>query len=162
MISRFFACPLDQQRACAWRKWIFSGITVLMLFAMLVAACTNAQATPTGDPAVGAPQLSENGHFLVSYRAAAPPITLNTTHTWLLDVQTPEGAPVSATRITVTGGMPAHNHGLPTQPQVIATDKAGEYKIEGMRFQMPGEWTVTVTINAGDLTDQVTLPFVLP
>ena len=69
----------------------------------------------------------------------------------------PQGATV-----TVDGGMPAHRHGLPTQPQAAPGDAPGQYRIEGVRFQMPGEWVVTFTIQADALTDQVTFPLTLP
>ena len=138
-------------------------LIILLLAMALLAACPGATTTPAaGNPAVGAPQLSENGHFLVSYQAEAPPVALNTTHTWLLTVETHDGAPVSGATVTVDGGMPAHQHGLPTQPQVIAGATPGEYRVEGVRFQMPGEWIVSFTIQAGDLTDQVTFPLTLP
>ena len=138
-------------------------VAVLLLATILLTACGGATTTPaSGDPAISAPQLSENGHFLVSYLAEAPPIALNTTHTWLLTVETPDGAPVSGATVTVDGGMPAHQHGLPTQPQAIAGATPGEYRVEGVRFQMPGEWIVSFTIQAGDLTDQVTFPLTLP
>ena len=42
--------------------------------------------------------------------------------------------------IAMDGGMPAHGHGLPTAPKVVATDKVGEYRIEGLKYSMTGEW----------------------
>lgn len=138
-------------------------VAVLLLATILLTACSGATSTPTaGSPAISAPQLSENGHFLVSYQAEEPPIALNTTHTWLLTVETPDGAPVSGATVTVEGGMPAHNHGLPTQPQVTEADAPGAYRVEGVRFQMPGEWFMTFNIQSGDLADKVTFPFTLP
>lgn len=168
MMTRFFACPIDQRAACAARNRMLASLTLLLLFlAAVAAACSNAPATPTGNAApggaaTGGPILSENGHFLVSYAAEAPPITLNALHTWLLTVQTPDGEPVDGAAITVDGGMPAHRHSLPTQPQAAPGDAPGQYRIEGVRFQMPGEWVVTFTIQADALTDQVTFPLTLP
>ena len=138
-------------------------LLILLLTTALLAGCSSATSAPAaGSPAISAPQLSENGHFLVSYQAEEPPIALNTTHTWLLTAETPDGAPVSGATVTVEGGMPAHNHGLPTQPQVTEADAPGAYRVEGVRFQMPGEWSMTFNIQSGDLADKVTFPFTLP
>ena len=37
-------------------------------------------------------------------------------------------------------GMPDHDHGLPTQPQVTSRLENGDYLLEGVRFHMPGKW----------------------
>lgn len=161
MLTRFPGCLLAQHRIDTWRRRLLTSGLGLLLIAAMAAGCTNATATPRGNPAVSAPQLSERGHFLVSYRAEHPPIKLNDSHTWLLTVATPDDTPVTGAQVIVTGGMPAHNHGLPTQPQVLTGAAPGEYRVEGMRFQMPGEWIVTVAITSGTVTDQVAFPFVL-
>lgn len=64
---------------------------------------------------------------------------------------------VSDANISIDGGMKAHGHGLPTSPEVIATDTPGKYKIEGLKFSMPGEWIVGFKIDLDNpaLTDQV-------
>jgi hypothetical protein len=161
MMTRLFTCPIDQPAARTTHNAAPGRLVVILLLATILLAACGGDAAPTGNPAVGGPSLSESGHFLVGYQAESPPIALNTTHSWLLTVQTPDGAPVSAARITVDGGMPAHMHGLPTQPQVTAADASGAYRVEGVRFQMPGEWVITFTIQAGEVTDSVAFPFTL-
>ena len=52
--------------------------------------------------------------------------------------------------------MPEHNHGMPTQPQVTESQGGGNYRVEGMQFQMGGLWTVTFVIEAGGVQDTVT------
>ena len=54
--------------------------------------------------------------------------------------------------------MPAHNHGLPTQPRVKADLGAGHYRVEGMRFHMAGHWEIRVTIAAAGREDTVVIP----
>ncbi|SDZ75912.1 hypothetical protein SAMN05660964_00162 [Thiothrix caldifontis] len=44
--------------------------------------------------------------------------------------------------IAVDGGMPSHGHGLPTAPQAIPTGKPGEFRIDGLKYSMPGEWVL--------------------
>ena len=144
-------------------RHISALLAAILLAGLTLAACGGGVPAPaTGDPAVGAPILSENGHFLAGYRAEQPPITLNTTHTWVLTVTTPASTPVDSAIVTVDGGMPGHNHGLPTQPQVTKTEASGIYRVEGVRFQMPGAWFMTFTIQADGVTDKVTFPFTLP
>ena len=39
-------------------------------------------------------------------------------HSWMLTVKTPDGKPVEDAKVAIGGGMPDHNHGLPTSPQM--------------------------------------------
>jgi hypothetical protein len=59
--------------------------------------------------------------------------------------------------ISIDGGMKAHGHGLPTSPKVSATGIPGKYKIEGLKFSMPGEWIIgfKVVLDQPKLSDQV-------
>jgi len=66
---------------------------------------------------------------------------------------------VSEAAISIDGGMKAHGHGLPTSPKLSATDIAGQYKIQGLKFSMPGEWILGFRISANKLTDQVIFKF---
>ncbi|MEP3245079.1 MAG: hypothetical protein ABJN40_13035 [Sneathiella sp.] len=70
---------------------------------------------------------------------------------------------LNATDYKISGGMPAHGHGLPTEPRVrsVAEDKAGDLllEIEGIKFQMWGHWVLSVEIPA--LADKAEVAFVL-
>jgi len=61
---------------------------------------------------------------------------------------------VSDAVISIDGGMQAHGHGLPTSPKLNPTELAGQYKIEGLKFSMLGEWVLGFRISANQLTDQ--------
>lgn len=99
---------------------------------------------------------SEKGFYTVSYSSDVDPIEINRMHAWTLHVVAPDGTPVEDAEITVGGGMPAHNHGLPTQPRVTENLGDGNYRVEGLRFHMGGAWQVSFTIaSAGDV-DTVT------
>ena len=104
---------------------------------------------------------SDSGLFRVSFRSELDPIVINRIHSWVLRVEDEQGAPVSGARITVEGGMPSHDHGLPTAPQVTQELTAGEYVLEGMRFHMRGQWKIEITINANDKQDVVVIPLEL-
>jgi hypothetical protein len=93
----------------------------------------------------------------VSYESSLDPIEINRIHTWTLAV-TRDGEPVEGAVLTVTGGMPAHDHGLPTAPRVTAELGDGRYKLEGLRFHMRGYWEVSVEIASGGTRDTVVIP----
>ena len=78
-------------------------------------------------------------HFRVSYKSKVEPLPLNRIHSWILHVDTLNDKPVGKATISVHGGMPAHKHGLPTQPEVTETG-IGDYLMEGLKFSMTGIW----------------------
>jgi hypothetical protein len=114
-------------------------------------------ATAAGEPG----WVSDSGLFRVSFRSELDPIVINRIHSWVLHVEDEHGAPVASATITVTGGMPSHNHGLPTAPRVTQELTTGEYVLEGMRFHMRGQWIIEITINANDEQDVVVIPLEL-
>jgi hypothetical protein len=99
--------------------------------------------------------VSENGAFAVSFDSSLQPIVINQIHTWVLHIETDDAAPVSGAEVSVIGGMPAHDHGLPTRPRVSKELGDGDYRLEGMRFHMQGDWEISITISAGGSTDTV-------
>jgi len=52
--------------------------------------------------------------------------------------------------IKISGGMPAHGHGLPTRPRVthVSRTSNGEFllTIEGLKFQMWGDWVLVIAL----------------
>jgi hypothetical protein len=135
---------------------------VLMLF---LAAC-GAPSMPAGVEDRSGLDLSttrttDQGAFQVRYTSELEPLAINELHSWILHVERPDGQPVTGATVTIDGGMPAHNHGLPTTPQVTEVGN-GDYRVDGVKFQMPGEWTMTVDVDAGGVRDAVTFNLVLP
>jgi hypothetical protein len=113
----------------------------------------SAEATPV--PNLQSGVTSENGLFRASWVStpATPPI--NAVHEWVLHVETADGEPTAGAIITVDGDMPAHGHGMPTQPEVTQDRGNGDYLVEGMEFQMGGYWIVDFTITFDGQTDLV-------
>jgi len=101
-------------------------------------------------------RLSEAGLYRVSWKSDSDNVPLSQIHSWTLKVETPDGQPVEGAVIQVDGGMPQHGHGLPTSPQVTEYLGNGEYRVEGMKFQMPGWWEVRFLISEGGETDAIT------
>jgi hypothetical protein len=94
-------------------------------------------------------------HFSVAYTTDPAVIPVNAFHTWTITVTDMDGNPVNDAEISVDGGMPAHGHGLPTQPEVTKQLGDGKYLIEGVKFSMPGDWEMKFTIKAGGMEETV-------
>ncbi len=99
--------------------------------------------------------VSKRGLFTVSYESALQPIEINQMHYWVLHIESEGGEPVTGADVEVTGGMPAHDHGLPTRPRVTTELEDGNYRLDGMRFHMAGDWELTIRISVDGKTDTV-------
>lgn len=96
---------------------------------------------------------SEKAMFRGSWVSQLEPISINEIHTWTIHVETPDGRPLQDGQITVDGGMPQHGHGLPTQPKVTKYLGGGNYRVEGMKFNMTGWWVVNLHIASNGQSD---------
>jgi len=137
---------------------------VLMLVAALALAGAGAGAsvllrghavTPTGTVVPSA-----HGVFRVSYDTSLRPIPINTMHTWTVHIDDADGRPVTDATIQISGDMPGHGHGLPTAPQARALG-GGDYLLEGMQFQMSGDWYVDLEIQAAGKIDTLRIDFTI-
>ena len=63
-----------------------------------------------------------------------------------------QGRLLEKAKIKIGGGMPAHHHGLPTEPVIKWSKACNKYLIEGLRFSMPGKWILHFYINDKDNT----------
>jgi len=100
-------------------------------------------------------QVSDQKLYRMSFRSESAPITINRIHTWVLHIETITGEPVEQAEITVDGGMPEHDHGLPTSPRMTEYLGNGDYRVEGMKFHMNGHWEVAFTISDNDQGDRI-------
>lgn len=101
--------------------------------------------------------LSDRQIYKLVYTSALEPPEINRIHEWLLHIETVNGEVVENAEVTVDGGMPLHNHGLPTRPRVTEYLGNGNYRVEGVRFHMHGQWEISITIKADDIADSVTI-----
>ena len=101
--------------------------------------------------------VSQRGLFVVRYTSELEPIQINTLHAWQLHLENAAGDAVLGAVIEVSGGMPVHNHGLPTQPRVTTELGGGDYRLDGLRFHMAGPWEITLIVTAGGSTDTVVI-----
>lgn len=66
-----------------------------------------------------------------------------------------------AESITIEGGMRAHGHGLPTSPTLTATSRMGHYQLKGLKYSMPGAWTIGFLVTFGSVSEQVIFDFTI-
>ena len=78
------------------------------------------------------------------------PLRINQIHSWRIEIRDSNLALVPNALLEVEGGMPDHNHGLPTQPRVTAELSPGTYLLQGVRFHMPGRWRMQFIISTKD------------
>ncbi|MEM9208059.1 MAG: FixH family protein [Pseudomonadota bacterium] len=100
---------------------------------------------------------SAGGLYRLEVRPDASALRINTLHSWILTLSDADGEPVTGAQFEVTGGMPEHNHGLPTEPVVTAEEVTGTYRLEGVRFHMHGYWEVRVRVAADAGRDTILL-----
>ena len=122
-----------------------------LLFSVFSSHAENTQNTPN---------IHEGKHFRVAYQSSVEPLPLNRMHWWTLQISTLDGKPVEDATIHVYGGMPAHRHGLPTEPEASPTG-GGEYIVKGLKFSMTGEWEVWFDITASGMNEKVMFKFEL-
>lgn len=135
------------------RLRVRSGLASIVVCVLLVAPITMVWAEDAA--------LEAKASLQVTFRSSQVPIPVNRMHSWILHVEDNSGEPISGAKIVVDAGMPAHDHGLQTSPQVTRYLGDGDYLLEGMKFHMPGAWEVTVTVVAADETHVATIQLAL-
>jgi hypothetical protein len=128
-------------------------ILPLLLSVLLSMACAHRPSTAEGDSArFGLTRKSPGGHFLIE---VIPPqhVPVQRIHAWSIRIQDSSGQPLSDALVYVNGGMPEHGHGMPTRPQVTKEVLPGIYEVQGMKFNMSGEWEILVAVQKGTESD---------
>lgn len=97
--------------------------------------------------------------FDVSYKAATQ---LGRFHDWEFNV-TRAGSQTALARDTkfkFVADMPQHLHGLASEPKV-SNEGSGVFKVSGVRFHMPGWWTINVEVSEGSQKEDFEFQFML-
>lgn len=132
-------------------KYALKILVTLLLFSL--AGLIPAQAGQ--DEQTTQTRISSNGNFEVTIESYLKPLRLGRMHAWTANIHTKDDKPVSNASIKVGGGMPIHNHGFPTQPEMTKQLEPGKYLIEGFKFSMGGPWIILLDITVDDKTDTV-------
>lgn len=98
--------------------------------------------------------VSENSVFKVEVGPESGKPEIGKFQNWTLRLTDADGADVFPARFALGGGMLGHGHGLPTQPRVTAYLGDGLYRIEGMKFNMAGNWKLYFVIETEQARDQ--------
>ncbi|MBL8519897.1 MAG: FixH family protein [Betaproteobacteria bacterium] len=126
-----------------WRKYVLFPVVGLL------AACASA---PTALD-LSLDKLTKEGKFRVALVAPVPEPAVHQIHDWSIRLMTPDGTPIAKGLVYLNGGMPGHGHGLPTRPITVGETAPGLYRVEGMKFNMPGHWELIVAIQANGTED---------
>ena len=148
--------------ASIWRYLLAGlGLAALLAGVLAVVYLTAPQSAQLAGPDVSRTKNTDNGLFVASFLPERGVVRQGELESWLLTLKTKAGAPVEGAAIAISGGMPQHNHGLPTSPQ--ATDYLGEgrYRIDGVKFTMSGWWQLRFAISAAAGSDSVVFNVVL-
>ncbi|MDP7061897.1 MAG: FixH family protein [Planctomycetota bacterium] len=62
--------------------------------------------------------------------------------------------------ITVDADMPDHGHGMVVKPRVTKLGPQ-RWRVDGMKFHMPGEWEVYVDLIAAERSERSVFPIVV-
>ena len=127
-----------------------------MVLLAAVAATTAAQ-EQTDTNEIPNQWSSERGLYVVGFTSTLDPIPINKMHEWILHLEDANGEPVDGAELSIAGGMPEHNHGLPTSPRVTENTGGGAYRLQGIRFHMKGNWQIIISIFDGPTADRVVI-----
>lgn len=143
-------------------------LNFILIFTVFIVACdksspsTDKTQQKSNEPDTSTTQTSDKGLFRASFRSELDPLQLNQLHSWVIHIETVNGDIVENAKITVSGGMPDHNHGFPTAPRVTEYLNNGDYRMQGVKFSMPGWWEMRLTVVAKGQSDQLTFNLILP
>ena len=87
------------------------------------------------------------------------PLAINQIHSWHVRVMDNEDNVLVLEQLDVYGGMPEHDHGLPTQPEVTTQLDNGDYLLEGVRFHMQGLWQLQIELVYEGVGDTAIIDF---
>jgi hypothetical protein len=150
-----------------------------MFSLLLLLACGQAPpSTTTTTPTEAAPNApkalggeTQRGAYKVALELVPDPPPLSElfeVKVTLTDPQT--GAPIPDATVSVDAQMPQHGHGMSTDPiddpgQCDAAGACvhpdGVYRTTGMKFHMPGKWSVSVDVIGPRGTERLVLPYEL-
>lgn len=111
-------------------------------------------------------QVTQGGLYRVRVTTEPTPVPLSQLFTAVVEVRDAKtGAPVEQASVGVDATMPQHGHGMTTAPvpddgvcaDGVCRHPGGIYRTEGMKFHMPGDWTVHVEVNGPAGPDRLDL-----
>lgn len=102
--------------------------------------------------------MTDRGLTIEIYSELSP-LVINQMHSWHVRVLDDAGSVQILDELSVFGGMPEHDHGLPTQPEVTTQLDNGDYLLEGVRFHMQGLWELQIELVLEGVNDTAIIDF---
>ncbi|MBL4581048.1 MAG: FixH family protein [Gammaproteobacteria bacterium] len=102
--------------------------------------------------------VTDNGLKVEIYSELSP-LSINQIHSWHVRVLNSDDEVLELEQLSVFGGMPEHDHGLPTQPEVTTRLDNGDYLLEGVRFHMQGHWKLQIELQYSGVVDTAIIDF---
>jgi len=149
-----------EKRKHRWSRILWIAPAAILAVGGLAYGAMSMMAAPD-DLDLSRSRVSTGGAYVTSIKPNVDPIPVGPIHTWTVEVKTADGKSVDGASLAIDGGMPQHGHGLPTVPQVTKELGEGRYLIEGMKFNMPGWWTVEVEVDSPAGHDETVFNLVL-
>ena len=143
------------------RRYLFWILPVAIVAIGSIALGARMMAPPPSDLDLTLSKSTDHGLYVAQLEPNQSPVPVGKLHTWTVTISTPDGKPAQTAAIVIDGGMPQHGHGLPTRPEVTTDLGGGAHLIEGMKFNMDGWWTLTVSIDGSAGSDTATFNLVL-
>lgn len=128
-----------------------------------------APVAPAAAPAAGAEPLpTARKLYRIAWRTEPSPPPLSALFEIEATVTDAAGAPVTDAKVRIDARMPQHGHGMATKPEddpgvcdasgAACTHAEGRYRTRGMKFHMPGEWTLSFDVEGPAGTDRLEVP----
>ena len=95
--------------------------------------------------------------YLLTGDPSIKPLAINQIHSWTVKLTTHDNNLVEKAHLNIAGGMPLHDHGLATQPRMVAETRPGHYQIDGLKFHMRGYWEITITVEKDGINETLTV-----
>jgi hypothetical protein len=142
--------------------WLYAlAVVVLVLVTLGAYVAMPVAGPPRPEIDLSRSRTTENGLYVAAIEPEPAEIRQGVMHAWILTVRTQDGKPVDDASVNVGGGMPEHNHGLPTSPEVTRRLGEGRYRVEGVKFSMNGWWELRFKISSKAGVDSVSFNLVL-
>ncbi len=134
---------------------------ILLLFLAGCQSTMSHSSHSSGELDTNLTQLSANQRYEGTLSSKLEPLQINQIHEWELEIESIEGEPLVGADVTLSGGMPEHQHGFPTVPTVTEVGE-GRYLVEGMKFQMSGSWQMVFDIEVNGEHDELVFNLIVP
>ena len=99
---------------------------------------------------------SERGVYRATLQPDRFPVPIGEIHNWIVHIETNGKEIFTPQQLVIQGGMPGHGHGFPVEPEISEYLGNGDYLIEGMKFNMTGDWQIRFGISGPQGWDTIT------